>query len=85
MQQIYQTIEQERNYESKLEYKTLINELQSDPSRILDSGITYWAVGDCSSCPECVCADFLKGFGTAAGIAASTPVLLVAKAAWAAN
>jgi hypothetical protein len=69
-------------YKSGLETNAIIEELQLANSRISDNGVRYMAIGDCPSCPECLCADFLgKEFGTAAGIIASTPALLACKVA----
>ena len=84
MEQTYQTREQRGDSGRIYGQQILIDELQLNRSRIPDLDITYWAIGNCSSCPECVCADFLgKEFAEAAGIVLMTPVLLAAKVAWA--
>jgi len=71
----------ERNYQIGLD-KTIIEEFKTASSKVADIEGMCMALGDCPSCPSCVCADFLGAeFTTSIGIAASTPALLACKVA----
>jgi hypothetical protein len=69
-----------RNYLETYKTGNLIAELQTAPSKISNLEGISMAIGDCASCPECVCADFLgEEFVTAVSMVATTPVLLACK------
>lgn len=63
--------------------RNVIEYFKNAPSKIADiGGIGILVLGNCPSCPSCVCADFLgEEFTTAIGMAVSTPALLACKAA----
>jgi len=86
--QTYRTEKENENnsvegYKTDLASKAVIEELQSASSRISDIEIPlYIAMGDCPSCPSCLCtkAKYLLPLAPG-GIAATTPIMIACKAA----
>ena len=72
--------ESKNNYK-KMGYEKVINKLQKAPSRISDIESICYEVDNCE-CPSCLChkAKFLLPLAPG-GIAAATPVLMLATAA----
>jgi len=69
-----------KNYLETYKTGNLIAELQTVPSKISNLEGISMAIGDCVSCPECLCADFLgEEFVTAVSMVATTPLLLACK------
>jgi hypothetical protein len=62
--------------------EAILTGLKTAPSRVANIEGICLAFGDCPSCPECLCADFLgPEWVTAAGLVATTPFLLATKLA----
>ena len=68
-----------RKYETGLESKAIIEELRSAPSRISDIEIgSYFASGNCPSCPSCLCTQANYLIALAPGGLAAAGLVLVA-------